>query len=306
MSNGVINGKGLEWAVVRQLQEKLGFQIVDSTQITTARESYDKLIGTDLLPIFESQVPLCVDHIINLEPWIFLGNKTSGKIWINSDTAGKEGDVRDVMISCEEKCIGISCKNNHTAFKHSRLSPKINFPTVWKLCREGASDNYMSGVKALFSEIQNTSSQSGFTKWSEIAPDKKFRYYRALLDLFRSEIFRIRDKSSDSAAELASGLVKYVIGRHDFYKLIIKDDRGLVEGYSLSGSLKVPRIPLPSTILAIEFVPDSAGTILLFMDAGYSFSFRIHSAKTEIEPSLKFDIQAIGLPREVYRHHFIV
>ena len=78
--------------MVRQLQEKLGFQIVDSTQITTARESYDKLIGTDLLPIFESQVPLCVDHIINLEPWIFLGNKTSGKIWINSDTAGKGAD----------------------------------------------------------------------------------------------------------------------------------------------------------------------------------------------------------------------
>jgi len=304
MSNGVINGKGLEWAVVRQLHEKLGFQIVDSNQMTTARESYDA-ISTDLLSTFESQVPRCVDHIINLEPWILSGNKTNGKIWINSDAAGQEGDVRDVMISCEGKSTGISCKNNHTAFKHSRLSPKINFPSVWKLCREGASDNYMSGVKALFLEIKNTSSQSGFTKWSEIDNDRKFGYYKRLLDLFRSEIFRIRDKSSESAAELASGLVKYVIGRHDFYKLIIKDDRGLVEGYSLSGSLKVPRIPLPSTILAIEFIPDSAGTVLLFMDAGYSFSFRIHSAKSEIELSLKFDIQAIGLPREVYRHHFI-
>ena len=60
--------------------------------------------------------------------------------------------------------------------------------------------------------------------------------------------------------------MKYVVGRHDFYKLIIKDDRGLIEGYNLSRTLRVPKIPLPTTVLSVEFIPDAAGTLLLFAD----------------------------------------
>lgn len=32
------------------------------------------------------------------------------------------------------------------------------------------------------------------------------------------------------------------------------------------------------------------------MDGGWQFSFRIHNASTIVEPSLKFDIQIIGMP----------
>ena len=34
-------------------------------------------------------------------------------------------------------------------------------------------------------------------------------------------------------------------------------------------------------------------------DNGWQFSFRIHNASTFVEPSLKFDIQLIGIPIEV-------
>ena len=32
------------------------------------------------------------------------------------------------------------------------------------------------------------------------------------------------------------------------------------------------------------------------MNNGWQLSFRIHNAKTDVEPSLKFDIQFIGMP----------
>ncbi len=306
MSNNVTNGKGLEWAVVKEIQKATGFQIEESEPLETAREAYGELSGSELIGVYDRWVPPCVDHVLRLESAVFSGRKALGKIWINSDAKGQAGDVRDVMIASSGRSFGISCKNNHSAFKHSRLSPKIDFPSDWELCEEGASDAYKCVVDALFTKIEKTCGPFRVALWDDVPQERKFGYYREILDAFRNEILRIRNKSEAAAARLASGLVKYVVGRHDFYKLIIKDDRGLVEGYNLSRTLRVPKIPLPTTVLSVEFIPDAAGTLLLFMDAGYTFSFRIHSASSKIESSFKFDIQAIGLPREVYRHHFVV
>jgi hypothetical protein len=306
MSNGVTNGKGLEWAVVKEIQATTGFQIEDSAPMLTAREAYSVLSGTTLAKIYARWVPRCVEHVFRLEPWVVEGRKGAGKIWINSDAKGQAGDVRDVLVAVGGKSLGVSCKNNHAAFKHSRLSPTIDFPSDWGLCQEGASDAYLSEVEVLFRKIEKAYGPFRVSEWSEVPQEKKFGYYRELLVSFREELLRIRDRSKTEAAELSSGLVKYVIGRHDFYKLIIREDCGLVEGYNLSRKLSIPGIPLPSTILGVEFVPGAAGTLLVFMDAGYTFSFRIHSASSKIESSLKFDIQAIGLPRELYRHHFVV
>jgi len=305
MTNSVTNGKGLEWAVVKEIQKATGFQVEESDPMETARQAYGDLNGSELLGVYDRCVPSCVDPVLRLEAAVISGRKGAGKIWINSDAKGQAGDVRDVMIASSGKSFGISCKNNHAAFKHSRLSPKIDFPSEWELCEEGASDEYMYGVDALFSKIEKTCGPFRVALWDEVPQERKYGYYRELLNAFRNEILRIRNKSDAAASQLASGLVKYVVGRHDFYKLIIKEDRGLVEGYNLSRTLRVPKIPLPTTVLSVEFIPDAAGTLLLFMDAGYTFSFRIHSASSKIESSFKFDIQAIGLPREVYRHHFI-
>jgi hypothetical protein len=35
------------------------------------------------------------------------------------------------------------------------------------------------------------------------------------------------------------------------------------------------------------------------MDGGWQFNFRIHNASTYVEPSLKFDIQIIGMPTTI-------
>jgi hypothetical protein len=64
-------------------------------------------------------------------------------------------------------------------------------------------------------------------------------------------------------------------------------------------SIIVPLAQLPTSIINIDFKPGSSNTVELYLDAGWQFSFRIHNASTYVEPSLKFDIQIIGMPATV-------
>ena len=51
--------------------------------------------------------------------------------------------------------------------------------------------------------------------------------------------------------------------------------------------------------VALEFKPGSTNTVEMFLDNGWQLSFRIHNASTKVEPSLKFDVQFIGMPTSV-------
>lgn len=45
--------------------------------------------------------------------------------------------------------------------------------------------------------------------------------------------------------------------------------------------------------------PKSNNTLELYLNNGWQFSFRIHNASTLIEPSLKFDVQIMGMPTNI-------
>ena len=49
MTNSVTNGKGLEWAVVKEIQKATGFQVEESDPMETARQAYGDLNGSELL-----------------------------------------------------------------------------------------------------------------------------------------------------------------------------------------------------------------------------------------------------------------
>ena len=68
-------------------------------------------------------------------------------------------------------------------------------------------------------------------------------------------------------------------------------------------SIKVPKMILPTSLLHIGFKPKSKTTILMCFDNGWQFSFRIHNAKDVVEPSLKFDIQIIGMPTDINKKY---
>ena len=62
----------------------------------------------------------------------------------------------------------------------------------------------------------------------------------------------------------------------------------------------VPIVELPTRIVALEFKPNSSNTVEMYLDNGWQLSFRIHNASTKVEPSLKFDVQLIGMPMSIW------
>ena len=107
-------------------------------------------------------------------------------------------------------------------------------------------------------------------------------------------------------------MVEYLLSKYDFYKVISVDSKRIttIQSFNMYGTLnlpsrvskpkmKVPVINLPTALLHIGFKPGSKTTVVMCLDNGWQFSFRIHNAKDVVETSLKFDIQIVGIPADV-------
>lgn len=129
-----------------------------------------------------------------------------------------------------------------------------------------------------------------------------------LLRAFMNEVKRSYAEHPD----IPRKMVEYLLGEFDFYKIISVDSRRVtrIQGFNLHGTLNraasrrrayinVPIVPLPTRIVSLDYKPSSGNTVELYLDGGWQFSFRIHNAKTEVESSLKFDIQMVGIPATI-------
>ena len=109
--------------------------------------------------------------------------------------------------------------------------------------------------------------------------------------------------------KMSQKMVEYLIGVKDYYKVVSKDNKRLtlIHTFNMHNTLNkpsktkisaitVPVVELPTRLVALEFKPDSDNTVEMYLDNGWQLSFRIHSAKSTVEPSLKFDVQFIGMP----------
>ena len=247
-------------------------------------------------------------HIILLEPRL---NHSEGNdiltIQIAPDQAGKRGDVRDVLFirSVAGWEIGISAKNNHRAVKHSRISEHIDFGKEWFGLSCGTS--YFEKVAPFFRDLSSIASSK--TLWNNV-PRKKERFYVPLLEIFRDTMV---DLDMRYPKEIPKRLVSYLIGSKDFYKVIKENHRSIVMGFNINGTLnqnvgtafpkdKVSLLRLPSEIVRFDFKRNSKTTLILICDEGWQISFRMHSASSYVERSLKFDVQLIGFPQSLYQH----
>lgn len=119
-------------------------------------------------------------------------------------------------------------------------------------------------------------------------------------------------RSNENDDSIPSRMVEYLLGEFDFYKVVGIDNKRItqIQTFNLHGTLnqsskkempkmRIPIASLPSRIVSLEFKPDSTNTIELYMDGGWQFSFRIHNASTKVEPSLKFDVQILGIPTAI-------
>ena len=145
------------------------------------------------------------------------------------------------------------------------------------------------------------------TLWKEIINKDKDVYF-PLLEAFKIEIL----KQNKEEIGLLENMLKYLLGKFDFYKVISIDTKRItrVQSYNLYGTLnqegvykkrkiEIPIVILPNRIVSLDFKPGSLNTLELYLNNGWQFTFRIHDASSEVETSLKFDIQIVGMPTSI-------
>lgn len=244
-----------------------------------------------------------VNTLFELEPLILDDGKDELELKIQSDDNGEKGDVRDVLIIRRgiEWEIGLSVKHNHFAVKHSRLSKKIDFGKKWYGI--ACSDQYWLDIKPIFDYLDEEKKKG--TKWRDLL-SKEDDVYVPLLNAFKEELER---QNLLFNKEIPRLMVEYLLGEFDFYKVIGIDNKEItrIQSFNLRGTLnkqgknrkrniELPISSLPTRIVSLDYKPGSKNTLELYLDGGWQFSFRIHNASTKVEPSLKFDIQIIGMP----------
>lgn len=300
------NGRAYEYICLVSLADEIGkfrnVRIVENQSYFAVRSEWDALSVSDKR-VYRTSACAAIPTILELEPRIAEQSDDVLELLIQPDRRGEEGDVRDILIIRSDISweIGLSIKHNHFAVKHSRLSNHIDFGDKW--FGYPCSQQYWDRVLPVFNYLQLQKENN--VKFSEL-PDKERDVYIPIISAFVEELQSQYDSHNDVAAKM----VEYLLGKYDFYKIISMDrERNTkIQSYNLrdtlnqnaiSGrrsSITVPVASLPTRIVSLGIVPNSTNTVELYLDGGWSFSFRIHNAETYVKPTLKFDIQIIGVP----------
>ncbi len=310
------NGKAFEYACVIALHEQLSdgqpIVIEDSPQMETAQKLYDE-ISEEMKPLLDAAARAAVRIIKKLEPQLVEANGNEPLLLsLQADAAGIKGDVRDVLCIRKQNGweIGLSCKHNHHAVKHSRLSDTIDFGQEW--LGIPCSKEYFDKVVPLFTELREIRDKSKLegtpALWNDVE-NKAEKYYIPVLKAFMDELSKINSENEN----IPEKLIRYLLGRYDFYKVITDDKNKTtrVEAINIAGTLnqqsgkiksiaKIPVLKMPTQFYHMGFKPGSDNTIEVVCDEGWQISMRIHSASSKIEPSLKFDVNLISLPSSVH------
>ena len=285
------SGKAWEYGLARAFADQLGgaTPLAVNGPRTKSQNSYDLLNTWERKRVIKAAsdaVDFLYAHDGRLE--------RTDYVVMQSDMEGRYGDVRDVLVHTRKGVVGISAKHRHDALKHSRLSDTIDFGADWygKSC----SSAYWAGVLPVFDELRLMSDRG--VRWREIPylpPSMKWnRYYVPVLEAFIAETTEHADPES---------MMRYLLGRHDFYKVIKENGTISLQAFNIRGTLGWgKKVPLPQEIVRFEMKRRSKTTAIMVLDKGWQLAFRIHSASSRVEPSLKFDVRLIGTPASLSSH----
>ncbi len=302
------NGRAYEYICLTALAEQIAsyrrMTVVEDSTWEHCRDCWDALSARQQ-ETYRVSATVAARKILAIEPRIIEASDDALELLIQSDSHGAAGDARDVLVVRRDIAweIGLSVKHNHFAVKHSRLSGVLDFGEKWY--GVPCSEQYWQSVRPVFAYLD--SEKQRHSTFASL-PNKVGDVYEPLLSAFRDELLRQYAVHRDIPARI----VEYLIGTYDFYKVICVERRKLtqIQSFNLRGTLNkrsstlvaketIPRVHLPQRIISIAFAPDRANTLELFMDAGWTFSLRLHNARTYVESSLKFDIQIVGMPTTI-------
>jgi hypothetical protein len=303
------NGRAFEYACIKELERSISKYrpvIVNKKSIEASKRAWLSINKEQ-----QEKLILASKAFINLlfdaEPLIIEYKSTSDvvELLINKDSDAEAGDVRDIIIKRAEISwdVGLSMKHNHFAAKHSRLSAKIDFGNKWYGLP--CSKEYWTRIKPIFDNLCKLKEDR--CAWHDMS-EKENTVYLPLLNAFMQEI----NRANQLDYKIPQRLISYLLGVKDFYKVVSVDRKELTEFqcFNLRGELNksgikdkakvvIPIADLPNEILVLRLKPNSTNTVEMFLNNGWSLSFRIHNASTIVEPSLKFDIQFVGVPSNI-------
>lgn len=303
------NGRAFEYACIIELKDRIGGirpVIIDYNTVGASKRSWETRTEFERKNFLQA-ADAFIDTLFSAEPLILEcdGDDDVITLSINKDNDAEKGDVRDIVISRKSIRwdIGLSMKHNHFAAKHSRLSSTIDFGSKWY--GVPCDNSYWDVVNPIFAELRELKEKN--IAWHDL-PDKEDSVYYPVVEAFINELKRAYNSDSTITARFIS----YLLGVRDFYKVVALDNKRVTEfqTFNLRGELNkngkrtratfiVPGADLPTEIISLRFKPNSKNTAELYLNNGWSFSFRIHNASTIIEPSLKFDIQFLGVPANI-------
>jgi DNA (cytosine-5)-methyltransferase 1 len=349
ITNTVISGKAFEYATLIGIYQELIEHGWKASNLKLHRDKYYKNIERayqlisdlneeveeddneiDFIQVeetpndYDRAARVAARYLRSVEPILTSKEELYGILRAMPDQAGSKGDVRDIDLKIFEDenrkieiiDIGISCKNNHEAVKHPRITENPDFAKVWTNGQFECSRQFICEMNKVFDLIDLYANK--YKKWSEVA-DKKESIYYPIIKLYATEIKRlgtVDENASEEEQERARLFTKtffeYMFGTRDFYKFI-KEDHSCatkVYPYNMHGCLMrdynghkneqaVQTITMPEEIVEVRVKPKSKTTIEVYFDQ-WIISMRLHNADSKISrTSLKFDVQIKAQPRKV-------
>lgn len=303
------NGRAFEYACVKELENSISIHrpvAINEKSIEASKRAWQAIDNEQREKLIIASKAF-INILFDAEPLILEQESNSDlvELSINKDSDAEAGDVRDIIIKRKTISweIGLSLKHNHFAAKHSRLSAKIDFGDKWY--NLPCSDNYWSSITPIFERLYKLKELK--CAWHDME-DKESTVYTPLLNAFIQEI----ERANKADYQIPQRLISYLLGIKDFYKVVSVDRKQLTEFqcFNLRGELNkngekskakilIPIAELPNEIISLRLKPKSNNTVEMYLNNGWTLSFRIHNASTIVEPSLKFDIQFIGIPSNI-------
>lgn len=285
------SGKAFEYQVAVEFSNYLNKPFLDSRAKEVAKKAYFSQLQEEQDKLRQA-ANRAVDFLCCHDSYF----SKAMLIKLQIDKEGIVGDVRDVVVGLSNgEQIGISAKNRHEAIKHSRLSGRIDFGKKWADCP--CSSEYMRRIKPIFNDLRK---KSGRGILFRDIPDKVNRYYLPVLIAFEDEL---RNLCEEYGRHFVVHMFQYLLGKYDFYKVVKENGHVSIHSYNINGSLGWGhKWKIPTRIDNIKRKRGSSSTLLILFNDGWQISFRLHNARSKVEPSLKFDIQFVAMPPSVNRH----
>ncbi len=231
-----ITGKAFEYACLlsaKKRAESFGIKVnVITDHITKGKTSFEKLA-----PISQKAYLKAADSamgfIFSCEPHLHDGKIADElKLSLQGDAKGQSGDVRDMLfmrwykrgkVEKRWEC-GISCKHNHDAIKHPRVSLSVtnaDFLNNWTGGLFNCSQTYIDVIKKL--DLIVTPLVDSKADWKSLGTEKH-EIYESVTTAVANEIRNKKDNK-----DFVIALFNFLLGTNDFYKVIAYETERLTQ-----------------------------------------------------------------------------